>query len=227
MVGPLPVGYLRRRDYDERSGKVLRTWIEPDPETAPLVQRIFVEYATGSYSLKTLALRLNAEGLRPRRSPQFENNRKKADLFTADVLKDILSNPRYAGRVPRRDGQEFQWNFKALIDSATSAACERVRLKHRSFRSAKSGKRPRVTCSRASCAAGGAGPPCQGIRGSMTVRIQNREIATPAISAGPRKPATCRTSSRTCWRPNSWRSCGSSPCPAAWRKPLMRQWRRH
>ena len=142
MVGPLPVGYVRRRDYDERSGKVVRTWVEPDPETAPLVRHIFAEYATGSFSLKTLAVSLNAEGLRPMRSPQFDNNRKRAELFTADVLKDILSNRRYMGRVPRKDGEEFQANFEALIDSETWAMCERVRFKHRSFRSAKAAKRP-------------------------------------------------------------------------------------
>jgi len=136
LVGPVPAGYVRRKTILD-SGKVARVWIEPDPDTAPTVKRIFREYSTGAYSLKTLAASLNQEGLRPPRSPNLRNNRPAATRFTADVLKDIVANPRYVGQIPRRDGTTHQANYEPLIDQETWAACQRVRLGHRRVRASK------------------------------------------------------------------------------------------
>lgn len=133
LVGPVPAGYIRRKEILD-SGKVARTWIEPNAETAPIVRRIFSEYATASYSLKALAQHLNELGIRPPRSPNFRNNRPPSQLFTADVLKDILSNPRYMGRVPARNGSAYPANYQALVDQETWNACERVRFQHRRVR---------------------------------------------------------------------------------------------
>ncbi len=126
LVGPVPAGYIRRREI-LLSGKIARTWVEPDPERAPVIQLIFTEYATGTYSLKDLARSLNDRGVRPPRAPDFRNGRAPAQLITADTLKDILTNPRYVGRVPRRDGATFPAAYTALVDEATWTACVEVR----------------------------------------------------------------------------------------------------
>jgi len=141
LVGPVPAGYVRRREILE-NGKVARLWVEPDPERAPIVQTIFREYATGAFSLKSLARELNARGLRPPRPPHFHNGQAPAEIFTADTLKDILSNPRYVGRIPRRDGTSFVGNYAALVDEETWTACERVRKSGRRVRLSSAERRP-------------------------------------------------------------------------------------
>jgi hypothetical protein len=118
---------VRRREVLD-NGKVARVCVEADPERAPIVQTIFREYATGAYSMTSLARELNARGVRPPRPPQFHNGQPPAAIFTGDTLKDILGNPRYVGRVPpRRDGTSFAANYPALVDDETWAARERIR----------------------------------------------------------------------------------------------------
>lgn len=132
LVGPVPAGYVRRRELTPDGTKVARLIVEPDPERAPIIQRAFREYATGRHSLKSLARQLDANGVPLPRAPRFRNNRTPSTVWTADVLKDLLNNPRYVGRIPRRDGTVFPAAFPALVDDATWSACERVRLKQRS-----------------------------------------------------------------------------------------------
>lgn len=146
LVGPVPAGYMRRKEVLP-SGRVARTWVEPDPERSPTIQLAFREYATGDYSFKTLARLFNARSIPVPRPPHFRNNRPNAEIWTADVLKDLLGNPRYVGRVPRRDGTEFPAAYPALIDEETWAACQRVRLAHRakSWAMASLAHRPRVS----------------------------------------------------------------------------------
>ncbi len=141
LVGPVPAGYVRRKEILP-SGAVARTWVEPDPERAPIIQTIFREYATGRYSLRSLARELNDRGVRPPRSPHFNNGQRPSELFTADVLKDIIGNPRYAGRVPRRDGAEFVARYPALVDEATWAACAEIRHAGRSVKLSTAPRRP-------------------------------------------------------------------------------------
>ncbi|HAF10228.1 MAG TPA: hypothetical protein DCK98_09130 [Chloroflexi bacterium] len=130
LVGPVPAGYIRRRTVLE-NGKIARNWVEADPEKAPVVQLLFQEYATGVYSLKGLARAMNARGIPQPRSTHFRNNRTAAQIWTADVVKDILANPRYAGHVPGRDGTLHQGHYPALVDDSTWAACQRVRIRRR------------------------------------------------------------------------------------------------
>ncbi len=130
LVGPVPAGYVRRREVLE-NGKIARTWVEPDPERAPTVQLLFREYATGRYSLKSIAREMNARGVPQPRPRHFRNNRTAAEIWTADVAKDLLTNPRYVGRIPTKDGRVIPGTYAALIDDDTWAACERVRLRQR------------------------------------------------------------------------------------------------
>ena len=141
LVGPVPAGYVRRREVLP-NGKIARLWVEPDPERAPTIQLIFREYATGRYSLKSLARELNMRGIQPPRPPSFRNGQPPARILTADTLKDILGNVRYVGRVPRRDGVTFAASYTPLIDEATWTACERIRRGGRRTQLSTALKRP-------------------------------------------------------------------------------------
>jgi len=89
LLGTIPQGY-RRVD-----GSVVE-----DPVAAPTIKEIFQLYATGRFSLRTLADHLNRNGIRPARGDGKANhNRPKAIIFTGDVLKDLIGNPSYAGKV--------------------------------------------------------------------------------------------------------------------------------
>lgn len=82
-----PLGYRNAAGAGGRRG------IEPDPELAPLVGRIFEWYATGTYSVKEVAKMARAAGMVFRKS--------KAPVATATVHK-ILRNRIYTG--------DFDWN---------------------------------------------------------------------------------------------------------------------
>jgi site-specific DNA recombinase len=120
LLGILPQGLMRV------DGEVV-----VDPEAAPIVQQIFALYKTGQHSYGTLAEHLNREGIRPCRGPQKDNhNRKRAVIFTADVLKDILSNRSYMGKLVV-DGELTDGSFPALVDEDTWNACQDARHRNR------------------------------------------------------------------------------------------------
>lgn len=78
-----PLGYLNVRD------KAAPERVVVDPAVAPLVRRAFEHYATGDYSLASLAAKLEAEGL---------VGRTKRKRLTPGYLQDrILRNPFYCG----------------------------------------------------------------------------------------------------------------------------------
>ena len=60
----------------------------PDPETAPIVQRIFADFADGK-GMRTIAGEINDLGIRTRRGNPFENR----------TIKYILQNPVYIGKI--------------------------------------------------------------------------------------------------------------------------------
>ena len=137
LVGPVPAGFVRRREINRANGHVTRVWVEIDERSAEVVRTIFREYATGKWSMKSLARALNARGTVPPEKHNVGRGARPAasathtTIFTADSLKDILSNPRYAGRVPLRDGRVVAGNFPALVSESTFEACERIRMSQR------------------------------------------------------------------------------------------------
>lgn len=60
----------------------------PDPETAPVVQRIFNDYLNGK-GMRTITSEINDMGIRTRRGNLFENR----------TVKYILQNPVYIGKI--------------------------------------------------------------------------------------------------------------------------------
>jgi site-specific DNA recombinase len=86
-----PLGY---RNVAGPDGKRI---IEPDPESAPLIGRLFEWYATGTLSLKEAAQKARAAGLA---------HRKSGAKVPVSTIHTILRNRLYAG--------QFDWNGKLI-----------------------------------------------------------------------------------------------------------------
>ena len=115
-----PIGYL-----DEGSDS------KPiDPERAPIVKRIFEQYATGEWSLFQLAKWANRQGLTTKPS---RRSRTKAEMLNGvevseipktsrpvnnKTIENILNNPFYIGKlkVDRKTDNYIDGNHQALID---------------------------------------------------------------------------------------------------------------
>ncbi len=119
LLGTIPQGY-RRVD-----GRVVE-----DPVAAPAIKEIFQLYATGRFSLRTPADHLNRNGIRPARGDGKANhNRPKAIIFTGDVLKDLIGNPSYAGKV-LVEGELIEGLHIPLVDEETWRACQDVKKRN-------------------------------------------------------------------------------------------------
>ena len=93
-----PIGY---RNFDGPNGKRM---IEPDPDFAPLVTRLFETYAGGSHSLKELTHLAREWGLTFRSGSQMSKS----------VIHKILRNPIYMGRF-RWAGIEYQGVHQPIV----------------------------------------------------------------------------------------------------------------
>lgn len=75
-----------------------------DPETGPIIRRMFELYATGDYSLAVLVERLYSEGLRTSKGKKIQKSR----------VHSILTNPFYWGMF-RWGGQRYNGNHDPLV----------------------------------------------------------------------------------------------------------------
>jgi site-specific DNA recombinase len=112
-LGRAPLGYLNQRDTSE--GRNIGIVIA-DPERAQLVQTAFELYATGDFSLDTLADELTDRGLRTR------PGRCSAGPISTSKLAELLRDRYYIGYVHHK-GDEFPGRHDALI---TDELFERV-----------------------------------------------------------------------------------------------------
>jgi DNA invertase Pin-like site-specific DNA recombinase len=96
VLGHAPLGY-------RVSGKNATRHLEVDTHAGPIVRRIFELYATGGFSIERLARRLN-DGATP--LPQNPDYPKPAHRWSANLLKGMLVNPTYIGKV--RGGAELR-----------------------------------------------------------------------------------------------------------------------
>ena len=110
-IGRAPLGYINIRRIDEK-GREERT-VELDPERAPLVKQAFEEYATGEWSLTSLAEYMTALGLYTRATPKIPSK-----PVTKCTIEKMLKNPYYAG-VIRYNGVEYDGAHEPLIDLET------------------------------------------------------------------------------------------------------------
>ena len=137
-VGPLIAGL-------KWSGEGVDRTVVEDDEFAPLVRRVFTEYATGRYSARTLAERLNAEGaILPANTGPKEQRGKG---WHGDTIMQMLGNVAYIGKTYSesrryRQGDLIDAQWPALIDMETWEAVQRVRERQRRGTGGGSGPRP-------------------------------------------------------------------------------------
>lgn len=91
---------------------------EIDPATAPIVRRIFEEYAAGERA-KDIYTRLNAEGYRTSRG----------GLFNKNSLRRILQNEKYVGVYEFRDIR-VEDGIPAIVDRELFDRCQGMVEKH-------------------------------------------------------------------------------------------------
>lgn len=104
---PAPIGY-------RNLGKGIK---EPDPMQAPLIQRAFELYATGKYSLLTLAEELSAFGLKGRNGGKMKPG----------GMSHILKNPFYIGLIRlKATGEIFPGSHTPLVSKALFDTVRRI-----------------------------------------------------------------------------------------------------
>jgi DNA invertase Pin-like site-specific DNA recombinase len=122
MVGQVPAGYRWQGEGRNRELVI-------DEELAPIVRRVFDEYATGRFSARDIARRLNAEGIA---LPSFKGG------WRMDTVSQMLGNPAYAGYTylsrKLREGELIRGQWPAIVEldtwQAVQLLLQRRRIKH-------------------------------------------------------------------------------------------------
>lgn len=110
IVGEAPLGYLNVRDEQNKSNVIV------DAERAPLIKRLFEEYATGLESTRTLTDKAKTWGLTSKRSGIPIN---KAHLHR------LLANPFYYGEMLYK-GKLYPHKYPPLVSKALFKQCQDI-----------------------------------------------------------------------------------------------------
>ncbi|MEU8717548.1 recombinase family protein [Streptomyces sp. NPDC048663] len=120
--GRVPLGYRNvGRTTDE--GREERT-VEVDPERADLIAWAYAAYATGEWTLRSMADELEVRGLTTRKTPKLA-----ARPVKPNVLHAILTNPYYKGEVIYR-GVSHAGRHQSLTDLVTWEKVQDVFASH-------------------------------------------------------------------------------------------------
>ncbi len=103
-----PIGYINIRRIDEK-GREERT-VVLDEERAPLIKLAFTEYATGNWTIRSLADYINACGLTTRATPKLPSTE-----ITCSAMERILTNPYYKGIVTY-NGVEYPGTHPVIVE---------------------------------------------------------------------------------------------------------------
>lgn len=136
-----PIGYLNTRH--PQTGKATLTL---DQARAPLIRRIFEEYATGAYSINEMATRAKAWGLK--------NKTKKTPPLAPSQIHTLLQNPFYCGKM-RVNGQLYSHYYEIIITPELFQQCEDVRLGRNNRQAVKATKHPFIFRGLVTCAVSG------------------------------------------------------------------------
>ncbi|MCI0333570.1 MAG: recombinase family protein, partial [Planctomycetes bacterium] len=107
-TGLAPYGFINTDDRNEP--------VQPHPDKAHTLVRMFELYATGSHTFESLADVLEGEG---------HVFRPSYPRFNRTALSYILGNRFYVGEL-HRNGHVFEGRYKRLIDRATFDACQDI-----------------------------------------------------------------------------------------------------
>jgi site-specific DNA recombinase len=109
-IAQAPLGYLN--ETDPATGRGI---ITIDPQRAPLVQKLFNDYASGVFSMAELARKTQEWGLLSRKSNK---------PLSIQTVACMLSNPFYSGLM-RIKGKLYPHAHPVLIEPSVFQACER------------------------------------------------------------------------------------------------------
>jgi len=109
-IGQAPIGYLNVRNSENKPT------IEPDPIASPFIVKAFELYATGGFSMKTLAERMRAEG--------FTGRQNKKPISTSQI-EYILKNPFYYGVMDVK-GKQYPHRYEPLISMSLFMKCKKI-----------------------------------------------------------------------------------------------------
>ena len=115
-----PLGYLNYLDGKKKCIKI-------DTERAPLIKKMFEDFATGTYNIREIFLKMRKAGLRHRRVGGVGNGQ----LVCKNTIYRILTNPFYSGTMlVKKDGkrQRVKHNYERLISEELFQRCEDIRL---------------------------------------------------------------------------------------------------
>lgn len=109
-TGQAPIGYLNARTSENKPT------VEPDPAMAHFIAKAFELYATGNFSMKTLAERMRTEG--------FMGRQNKKPISTSQI-EYILKNPFYYGVMEVR-GKQYPHHYEPLVSMSLFVKCQKV-----------------------------------------------------------------------------------------------------
>ena len=108
-IAQAPLGYLNTTDPATQRSLVIL-----DPQRAPLVRRLFMEYAVGVSSMAELRKKTEEWGLLSR----------KGKPLGLQTVANILSNPFYCGLMRIKE-KHYPHTYPQLVEHAVFRACER------------------------------------------------------------------------------------------------------
>lgn len=110
-IAKAPLGYLNVKDERGRSDIVL------DPDAAPLVKKLFEEYATGAFTISEMVQKAKNWGLR--------NKYGKKSYPQKALVHRMLTNPFYYGQMQIK-GQLYRHRYEPLVSKAVFDQCQSV-----------------------------------------------------------------------------------------------------
>jgi site-specific DNA recombinase len=106
--GPTPFGYCRHTVLEGQGKRTYRvSTLEIDPATAPLVLRMFEEYAAPTGSCRAVVEMLNTSGVRPPRGKVWRRNTVNRILTNRVYAGDAVWGRRMKGKYHARNGLDF------------------------------------------------------------------------------------------------------------------------
>lgn len=105
-----PVGYLNIRTSDGKATVIV------DNERAPIIQKLFEQYATGLYSVKDMMKKCKEWGL---------VNRSSGKAVNTSTIHRILNNRFYSGEMLYKN-QWYKHNYETLIAPALFKTCQDI-----------------------------------------------------------------------------------------------------
>jgi DNA invertase Pin-like site-specific DNA recombinase len=119
MPGKAPWGY---RNVERISDGRVERVIVPDPDSKPLVQRIFQLRADYSFSYEKILEVIRSEGL----IPAVKKRNGAFKPFFKSTVEKILKNPFYGGTFSYGEGTKFSGKHELIVSPATYARVQQT-----------------------------------------------------------------------------------------------------